>query len=220
MRRLGGGTLTRPKSLGPPEPWRLLRALIAAYWRKGDRERWSRESLDQLVDALSGALPVYGLPEGAIHAHTRHYMPVGTIEKGREKTTLIFDAFLRLPEKGSITAAWPGITLDTESFALATDLASAIGYLGRAESWTECEALATWDGEVNCRPLGYGAFRRPGAPPRPPLARDVRRRASPADRGRGGTHSSRGQEATFAQTVGERGLQVVSEQGQRDGHIA
>ena len=138
----------------PPEPWRLLRALIAAYWRKGDRERWSRESLAQLVDALAGALPVYRLPEGAIHAHTRHYMPVGTIEKGREKTTLIFDAFLRLPEKESITAAWPEITLDTESFALAADLASAIGYLGRAESWTECEALAAWDGEVNCWPLG------------------------------------------------------------------
>ena len=138
----------------PPEPWRLLRALIAAYWRKGDRERWSRKSLGQLVDALAGALPVYGLPEGAIHAHTRHYMPVGTIEKGREKTTLIFDAFLRMPEKESVTAAWPEIALDPESFALATELASAIGYLGRAESWTECEALAAWDGEVNCRPLG------------------------------------------------------------------
>ena len=138
----------------PPEPWRLLRALIAAYWRKGDRERWSRESLAQLVDALAGGLPVYRLPEGAIHAHTRHYMPVGTIEKGREKTTLVFDAFLRLPEKESITAAWPEITLDTESFALAAELASAISYLGRAESWTECEALAAWDGDVNCRPLG------------------------------------------------------------------
>ncbi len=79
-------------------------------------------------------------------------MPVGTIAKGGEKTTLIFDAFLRLPENETITAAWPEITLDSESFALAADLASAIGYLGRAESWVECEALAAWAGEVNCRP--------------------------------------------------------------------
>ena len=31
--------------------------------------------------------------------------------------------------------------------------ADAVGYLGRAESWTECAALAEWDGAVNCRPL-------------------------------------------------------------------
>ena len=29
----------------------------------------------------------------------------------------------------------------------------AIGYLGRAESWTECRALAAWDGSVNCQPF-------------------------------------------------------------------
>ena len=69
----------------PPEPWRLLRALIAVYWRKGDRERWPEEYLAGLIDALAASRPVYSLPEGAIHAHTRHYMPIGTIEKGQEK---------------------------------------------------------------------------------------------------------------------------------------
>ena len=83
----------------PPEPWRLLRTLIAAYWRKGDRERWSEEPLARLIDVLAETLPVYRLPAGAVHAHTRHYMPIGTIERGREKTTLVFDAFVRLPER-------------------------------------------------------------------------------------------------------------------------
>ena len=140
----------------PPEPWRLLRALIAAYWRKGDRERWSGEPLAHLIDTLAGSLPVYLLPEGAVHAHTRHYMPTGTIDKGREKTTLIFDAFLRLPERGTLIAAWPEVTLDADHFALAADLAAAIGYLGRAESWTECEALAEWHGKANCGPIDAG----------------------------------------------------------------
>ena len=45
------------------------------------------------------------------------------------------------------------MTLAPEAFAFVADLASAIGYLGRAESWTECEALAEWDGPVSCRPL-------------------------------------------------------------------
>ena len=137
----------------PPEPWRLLRALVAAWQRKGDRDRWSEAHLVHLTDMLSESLPVYRLPEGAIHAHTRHYMPLGVVEKGREKTTLIFDAFVRLPSRERIVAAWPEVTLDTELFAFAADLAEAIGYLGRAESWTECEALAEWNGEANCRPV-------------------------------------------------------------------
>ena len=140
----------------PPEPWRLLRALIAAYWRKGDRERWPEERLAGLIDALAGSPPAYRLPEGAVHAHTRHYMPIGTIDKGREKTSLVFDAFVRLPERGMVVAAWQDVTLEGDLFALATDLAAAIGYLGRAESWTDCEALADWQGEANCGPVDTG----------------------------------------------------------------
>ena len=140
----------------PPEPWRLLRTLIAAYWRKGDRERWPEEYLAGLIDTLAGSLPVYRLPEGAIHAHTRHYMPIGTIDKGREKTSLVFDAFVRLPERGMVVAAWRNVTLEDDLFALATDLAAAIGYLGRAESWTECKALADWRDEANCGPVDTG----------------------------------------------------------------
>ena len=138
----------------PPEPWRLLRALIAAYWRKCDRERWPEEYLSHLIDVLAETLPVYRLPEGAIHAHTRHYMPIGTIDKGREKTSLVFDAFVRLPERGAVVAAWRDVTLEDDLFAFAADLAAATGYLGRAEGWTECEALADWREEANCGPLG------------------------------------------------------------------
>ena len=140
----------------PPEPWRLLRALIAVYWRKGDRNMWSDEHLSRLVDALSETLPVYRLPEGGIHAHTRHYMPTGKIADGREKTSLVFDAFVRIPEQGAVVAAWPSVSLDDELFALAADLASAVGYLGRAESWATCEALAEWQETANCGPVDEG----------------------------------------------------------------
>ena len=142
----------------PPEPWRLLRALIAAYWRKCDRERWPEKYLSDLIDTLAETLPVYQLPEGAIHAHTRHYMPIGTLDKGREKTSLVFDAFVKLPERGKIVAAWRDATLNDDLFAFACDLAASIGYLGRAESWSECEALAKWDeeGKFNCGPADLG----------------------------------------------------------------
>ncbi len=145
----------------PPEPWRILRALIACYWRKGDRERWSEEDLARLIDALAEDLPVFHLPEGAIHAHTRHYMP---IRKGRsESRTLVFDAFLHLPDGAEVQVIWEGVTLDGDLLDLAGDLASAIGYLGRAESWTECRAMTEPEGKPNCGPaaLGYrGESRR------------------------------------------------------------
>ena len=131
----------------PPEPWRILRALIATYWRKGACVHWSKEDAASLVDALAAAPPIYHLPDGAVHAHTRHYMPAPT------KTTLVFDAFAHLPDGAAIVVAWPDLVLEPQQFALVADLAGGIGYLGRAESWVECTALTAWDvGQANCLP--------------------------------------------------------------------
>ena len=140
----------------PPEPWRILRALIACYWRKGDRERWSEEDLARLIDALAEDLPVFHLPEGAIHAHTRHYMP-GPTQKGKPKPILIFDAFLHLPDGAEVQVIWEDVRLEGDLLDLARDLASGMGYLGRAESWTECRAMTEPEGKPNCGPaeLGY-----------------------------------------------------------------
>ena len=135
----------------PPEPWRVLRALIAAYRRKGDRDRWPDEVLGRLIDLLASTPPVYRLPEGAVHAHTRHYMP-----QARGNPKLIFDSFVRLPTQEVVVAAWPDLTLEAVPFALAADLAASIGYLGRAESWTECEALEDWHGKPNSGPMEAG----------------------------------------------------------------
>ena len=138
----------------PPEPWRILRALVASYWRKGDRNRWSTDDLAKLIDALAEDLPVYCLPEGGIHAHTRHYMPT---RKGRsESRTLVFDAFLHLPDGAEVQIAWQAVTLDADLLDLAEDLSSAVGYLGRAESWTECRTMTEAEGTPNCGPVELG----------------------------------------------------------------
>ena len=174
----------------PPEPWRLLRTLIAVWWRKGNRERWSEDDLAHLIDALAETPPVYRLPEGAIHSHTRHYMPQGKLEKGKEKTTLVFDAFVHLPKDASIVVAWPDVTLNSDLFELAADLATSMGYLGRAESWTECQAIDQWDGEANCRvaePTDAGTRVRVLAPLSPAkYATERIRLGEPASRRQGG----------------------------------
>ena len=132
----------------PPEPWRILRALIASYWRKGACQRWTEADASSLIDALASESPVYYLPEGSVHAHTRHYMPAPT------RKTLVFDAFAHLPDGERVVAAWPEVALSSGLFELISDLASGIGYLGRAESWVECRASDTWDtSEANCLPV-------------------------------------------------------------------
>ncbi|MXW83446.1 MAG: type I-U CRISPR-associated protein Cas5/Cas6 [Rhodothermaceae bacterium] len=138
----------------PPEPWRIIRAFIASYWRKGDWHRWSRHDLTKLVHALAEDLPVFYLPQGCVHAHTRHYMP---IRKGKsESKTLVFDAFLHIPSGEKILVIWKDVKLDDRLMSLAEDLASSIGYLGRSESWTECSVLKHWDGQENCGPMEMG----------------------------------------------------------------
>jgi CRISPR-associated protein Csb2 len=172
-----GRNVNEADAAWPPEPWRILRALIATYWRKGDRERWRENELAALIEALAGRPPVYRLPEIAVHTHTRHYMPAPV------KTTLVFDAFVRLSADSEIVAAWPELTLPAPRFALADDLARGLGYLGRAESWTDCEARAEWDGAANCLPEGMdGADANDRQPVRLIMARSAADYAAERDR--------------------------------------
>ena len=140
----------------PPEPWRILRALIACYWRKCDRQHWSEEDLARLIESLAADMPVFCLPEGSVHAHTRHFMPVR--DGKAESKRLVFDAFLHFPDGADIQVIWQDVTLDSDLLALAHNLASGIGYLGRAESWTECCVVTEPSREVNCGPAELGYF--------------------------------------------------------------
>lgn len=135
----------------PPEPYRILRALIATWHRKADKTRWDDQALHRLIETLAASAPMYRLPE-AVHAHTRHYMPQGSLEGGRERTSLVFDAFYRVDPNAELVAAWPELALDPESFALAAHLASLIGYLGRAESVVVAYAADRIDGEFPVAP--------------------------------------------------------------------
>ncbi len=123
----------------PPEPLRILRALIACHHRKADRTRFTDNSLADLIDELAEQLPVYHLPD-AVHAHTRHYMPAPV------KTTLVFDAFARFDPEETLIVGWPGVALGAELRDHFEHLTARLGYLGRAESWVEAEVIE-WNGE-------------------------------------------------------------------------
>lgn len=129
----------------PPEPYRILRALIATWHRKADKTRWSELALHRLIEALAASTPVFRLPD-AVHAHTRHYMPQGRLEGERERTSLVFDAFFRIGPDDELVVAWQDVNLAPEDFALAVHLAELMGYLGRAESVVIARAMEVVDG--------------------------------------------------------------------------
>jgi len=147
----------------PPEPYRVLRMLIATWHRKADQSRWDRASLSRLIEALAEDDPVFRLPE-AVHAHTRHYMPQGRLAGGREDTKLVFDAFYRINPHDALVMAWLGLQLEPELFDLAGHLAERLGYLGRAESLVEASVSAEGTGwKYNACPLADGDISPGGA---------------------------------------------------------
>ncbi len=130
----------------PPHPWRLLRALVATWFRKLYREVPEAE-MRRAVETLAGALPVYQLPRGAL-GHTRHYMP-----PFKGNTTKVFDAFVHLEDEARLVIAWEDVELDAASRRALGLAARNLGYLGRAESWVVGRCLDRLDGvSINCRP--------------------------------------------------------------------
>ncbi|MFC1765412.1 type I-U CRISPR-associated protein Csb2 [Planctomycetota bacterium] len=122
----------------PPCPWRLLRALIAAgYSTQGWDEVPSAGRT--LIETLASVLPSYQLPQASA-AHSRHYMPIGGLAKGVEKTTLVFDTWANV-EQDELVIRW-NCKLDEEANALFTTLVESLGYLGRSESWADCRIVS------------------------------------------------------------------------------
>lgn len=122
----------------PPEPWRILRGLIATWHHKLKHTgRYDESTLAALIESLASEAPEYRLP-AASHSHTRHYMP----QFAAGKTSLVFDAFTAVGRHDPLTVTWPNLYLPDEQRALLDDLLNVMGYLGRAESWVEARTIA------------------------------------------------------------------------------
>ncbi len=133
----------------PPSPWRILRALVAVWHRKGDRGRFRESILEGLVESLAAEAPEYNLPP-AVKSHTRHFMPERSGSGTRP--VMVFDAFAAVDRDATLVVRWPSVTLDADEYALLGSLLDRLGYLGRAESWVEGRLIDTAAGEPNCSP--------------------------------------------------------------------
>lgn len=131
----------------PPEPWRILRGLIATWHHKVKHNgQYDESTLLGLIESLAVEAPEYRLP-AASHSHTRHYMP----QFGIGKTSLVFDAFTAIQRDDPLTVLWPTLELPAKQLELLDALLAVMGYLGRAESWVEAERISE-DVVTNCKP--------------------------------------------------------------------
>lgn len=132
----------------PPSPWRILRALIAAW-----KLRAPVLPTDHLLEVLRtlAELPEFFLPRATL-GHSRHYMPL----RG-DKVTLVFDAFVCVDRRDEVLVRWPRAELDSEHRTALATLLSRLSYLGRAESWCDARLLPEEEAcgfKPNCWPLG------------------------------------------------------------------
>lgn len=123
----------------PPSPWRILRALVATWYAKAATEI-PKSTLEALVDTLSREHPRYVLPP-ATASHTRHYMPIGQLKDGVERTAKVFDTFVHVGPHATLSVVWSNTTLPPEQATALQLLLSRMGYLGRAESWVQLETM-------------------------------------------------------------------------------
>ena len=121
----------------PPSPWRVVRALIACGFTT---QSWMEipTVAQHLFEKLAGILPSYCLPSASA-SHTRHFMPTGSLDVGREKTTLVFDTWADVGN--DVLAIHWDCNLTTGEFEILRVLAENLGYLGRSESWVVADLL-------------------------------------------------------------------------------
>lgn len=132
----------------PPSPWRIARALAAAWHKIADPPDLA--TAQRAILALAAHAPRYRLPPAST-AHTRHYMPIA------KTTTKVLDTFVSLATAderdggaaGALVVGWDVDLPPAEVEALAA-LLGGLSYLGRAESWVE--AALTEGAEWNLVP--------------------------------------------------------------------
>ena len=137
----------------PPSPWRLLRAFISVGYTSGV---WAGDSppevARELIEKLSSELPCYSLPN-AIGAHSRHYMPTAKLEKGKRKTTLVFDTWARIEQEDQeLGVIWRDVVLEDNELSMLSKLVERLNYLGRSESWIEGRVVENGEAtfEIDC----------------------------------------------------------------------
>ena len=142
----------------PPSPWRLLRALVSAWFRAHPGQVPSAECI-ALIEAMGRELPEIGTGKVAF-GHTVHWQPnygaAGIEDKAEAsyKNTRHENHFAAVA--GAVFFRWQNVNLAPEIHRTLETLLAELSYFGRAESLCQAELCDTEPGRDTdwCRPTG------------------------------------------------------------------
>lgn len=125
----------------PPAPWRILRALYAAWMTHSPH--LGADVVEPLLARL-GDPPSFVLPEHT-EAHTRHYMPgVQHLNGVKTDTDKTLDTFAVMRRGACVWVTWP-VDLTAGEIEVLDELLHGVRYLGRAESIVEARVVVSPD---------------------------------------------------------------------------
>jgi CRISPR-associated protein Csb2 len=136
----------------PPSPWRLLRALAAAWFEAAGEV--DSESVRSLLPKLAADPPEFWLPPTARRSGpTKHYQPKARNLPaiGKNDTTLVEDHFVAVPKDEPVIWSWPKVNLTDAEANMLTVLCRNVRYFGRAESLCSLEMAREIDWRTNSR---------------------------------------------------------------------
>lgn len=134
----------------PPAPFRVLRALLDAWYRK--HHGISEDVIAKLMTVLA-VPPRYLLPR-ARASHTRSYLSQNKENPADKK--LVFDGFAVMERGATVLMGWPEARLDPEAMSAAQRLAESLNYLGRSETWVRARFIDDREVPWNCLPVAPG----------------------------------------------------------------
>lgn len=125
----------------PPSPWRLTRALLAA-WHHTPGDRADEDELQDALRLLASEVTWSVPPTG--RGHRRHYYPLADRKgkDGRDETTLGMDPFVTVSPTASCFMAFD-VAPSEPQVAVLRSLAGGVRYLGRAESLVDVDVHTT-----------------------------------------------------------------------------
>jgi CRISPR-associated protein Csb2 len=136
----------------PPSPWRLMRALVSAWFRAHPGQTPSLACI-QLIELLAAELPAIGMGKISF-GYTVHWQPnYGAAMEGKPevvkrrkenaeyKPTRHENYFVAL--SSPVFFRWTNVSLTAEQQALLRSLLAEITYFGRAESVCHAEVCET-----------------------------------------------------------------------------
>lgn len=120
----------------PPSPWRIIRAIVAAWLR--NLPDLSPDEVVPILETLASEHPQFRLPLAST-GHTRHYMPYP--EGNKVRTDLVIDSFVAIQPREAVVAVWANACLAPNQMDCLARILRTMPYLGRAESWVEAELV-------------------------------------------------------------------------------